>query len=193
MCLDAGSDGAHVKIARRDSAALPSKLPPDRLHAAVAIDAPDLAAEPAAHRGPHFPGFDGLRAIAALTVLMVVGHQPMVAVGQPNFLNEILALAHAANIAAAANQGWPRLSVEYIIATRPEVILDGAMGTDPATPNSFWGKYASIPAVKDHRVFGYPEDPTLHPGPRIGLTLEYLARLIHPEAFSDRPAAEAPR
>jgi cobalamin transport system substrate-binding protein len=118
------------------------------------------------------------------SVLMVVGHQPMVAVGRGTYLDELLALARGANIADASAQAWPRLSLEYIIASRPDVILDGQMGTDPSTPDSFWLKYPSIPAVKNHRVYGYPEDPTLHPGPRIGSTLEILARLIHPEAFA---------
>lgn len=117
-------------------------------------------------------------------VLMVVGHQPMVAVGRGTYLDELLALARAANIADASAQAWPRLSLEYIIASRPDVILDGQMGTDPSTPDSFWLKYSSIPAVTNRRVYGYPEDPTLHPGPRIGSTLEILARLIHPEAFA---------
>ena len=123
------------------------------------------------------------------SVLMVVGHQPMVAVGRGTYLDELLALARGANIADASAQAWPRLSLEYVIASRPDVILDGQMGTDPSTPDSFWLKYSSIPAVKNHRVYGYPEDPTLHPGPRIGSTLEILARLIHPEAF---PTGELP-
>ncbi|HXZ88542.1 MAG TPA: helical backbone metal receptor [Candidatus Binataceae bacterium] len=129
------------------------------------------------------------------SVLMVVGHQPMVAVGRGTYLDELLALARGANIADASAQAWPRLSLEYIIASRPDVILDGQMGTDPSTPDSFWRKYPSIPAVKNHRVYGYPEDPTLHPGPRIGSTLEILARLIHPEAFPTRelpPKSMAP-
>lgn len=117
-------------------------------------------------------------------VLMVVGHQPMVAVGRGTYLNELLTMARATNIAANSAQTWPRLSVEYIIATRPEVILDGQMGSDPSSPSSFWAKYPTIPAVRDHRVVGYPEDPTLHPGPRIAQTLELLARLIHPEAIA---------
>lgn len=128
-----------------------------------------------------------LHDVQARSVLMVVGHQPMVAVGRGTFLDELLALAHANNIAAEPAQAWPRLSLEYIIASRPAVILDGQMGTDPGTPSSFWSKYPSIPAVKNHRVYGYPEDPTLHPGPRIAQTLEILARLVHPEAF--RPTA----
>ena len=66
---------------------------------------------------------------------------------------------------------------------RPDVILDGQMGTDPDAPAQFWARYPSIPAVRQHQVFGYPDDPTLHPGPRMPQTLELLARLIHPEAF----------
>jgi ABC-type Fe3+-hydroxamate transport system substrate-binding protein len=124
------------------------------------------------------------------SVLMVVGHQPMVAVGRGTFLDELLTMADAENVATASDQQWPRLSVEYIIASRPEIILDGQMGTDAAVPDSFWSKYPTIPAVKNHRVVGYPDDPTLHPGPRIGLTLELLARLIHPAAFSGDPRPE---
>ncbi len=120
------------------------------------------------------------------SVLMVVGHQPMVAVGRGTFLDDLIALARATNIADASSQAWPRLSLEYIMATRPDVILDGRMGSDPATPDTFWVRYPSIPAVKNHRVCGYPEDPTLHPGPRIAGTLEILARLIHPEAFAGK-------
>lgn len=125
-----------------------------------------------------------LRGVPPRSVLMVVGHQPIVAVGRATFLGELLRLADARNIAGASEQPWPRLSVEYVIASRPDVILDGQMGTDPGAPNSFWSRYPSIPAVRDGRVLGYPRDPTLHPGPRIARTLGILARLIHPEAFT---------
>jgi iron complex transport system substrate-binding protein len=125
-------------------------------------------------------------------VLMVVGHQPLVAVGPGTYLNELLTLAHARNVAAFSRQAWPRLSLEYIVATRPEVILDGQMGTDAHAPGRFWARYPSIPAVRQRRVLGYPDDPTLHPGPRVAQTLELLARLIHPEAFADNRREAAP-
>ena len=115
--------------------------------------------------------------------LMLVGHQPIVAVGRGTFLNQLLKLARADNIAAVSGQEWPQLSLEYIIAMRPEVILDGSMGNDPTSPNHFWEKYQTIPAVSEHRVFGYPQDPILHSGPRVGNSLEMIARLVHPEAF----------
>jgi iron complex transport system substrate-binding protein len=119
----------------------------------------------------------------ARRALMLVGHQPIVAVGPGTFLDDLFKLAGADNIADATTQQWPQLSIEYIVAMRPEVILDGQMGSDPASPTRFWAAYPTIPAVINHRVVGYPEDPTLHPGPRVGTTLEMIAKLIHPEAW----------
>ncbi len=118
------------------------------------------------------------------TVVMLVGHQPMVAVGRGTFLDDLLHLAGGDNIGDLAMQNWPRLSIEYIIAMQPEVILDGAMGSDANTPAGFWARYPTIPAVRDRQVFGYPEDPMLHPGPRVWQSLQILARRIHPEAFT---------
>jgi len=130
-----------------------------------------------------------LASVKSERALMLVGHQPIVAVGRGTYLDELLRIAHAENIAAAANQEWPHLSMEYIIAMRPEVILDGSMGNDPSSSSDFWDKYPTIPAVREHRIFGYPENPILHSGPRVGQSLEMIARMIHPEAWRD--AAEA--
>ena len=126
-----------------------------------------------------------LAAVKSERALMLVGHQPIVAVGRGTYLDELLKIAHAENIAAAANEEWPHLSMEYIIAMRPEVILDGSMGNDPSSSSSFWEKYPTIPAVRERRVFGYPENPILHSGPRVGQSLEMIARMIHPEAWRD--------
>jgi iron complex transport system substrate-binding protein len=119
----------------------------------------------------------------ARRALMLVGHQPIVAVGPGTFLDDLFKIAGAENIADAAAQQWPQLSMEFIVAMRPEVIIDGQMGSDPESPTHFWEAYPTIPAVRNRRVVGYPEDPTLHPGPRVGTTLEMIAKLVHPEAW----------
>jgi len=75
------------------------------------------------------------------------------------------------------------------VAMRPEVIIDGQMGSDPRSPTQFWNVYPTIPAVRNHRVVGYDENPTLHPGPRVGMTLVMLAKMIHPEAWESSGAA----
>ncbi len=116
-------------------------------------------------------------------VLMVVGHEPLVAVGG-GYLDQLLRMAGCVNIAAGLGAEWPRLSMEYIIARAPDVILDGQMGTDPKTPGGFWSRYPNIPAVRNHRVFGYDDNPVLRPGPRVAATLEIMASLTHPELFA---------
>ncbi len=128
-----------------------------------------------------------LSTVKSERALMLVGHQPIVAVGRGTYLDELLQIAHAENIAAPANEEWPHLSMEYIIAMRPEVILDGSMGNDTTLSSGFWDMYPAIPAVREHRIFGYPESPILHSGPRVGDSLEMIARMIHPEAWRDAP------
>jgi len=115
--------------------------------------------------------------------LMLVGHQPIVAVGAGTYLDELMRIARADNIAAAVGEQWPHLGIEFIIAMRPQVILDGAMGSDASSLSDFWEKYPTIPAVRDHRVLGYAQDPMLHAGPRVGQSLEIIARKVHPEAW----------
>lgn len=122
-------------------------------------------------------------------VLMIVGHEPMIAVGTHNFLDDLITLARGDNIAQSSGEEWTRMSIEYAIAMRPEVILDGAMGNDPAAPSQFWDRYPSIPAVRSREVHGYPQDPTLHPGPRVGQTLDLLAAKIHPRTWNATGAA----
>jgi len=136
-----------------------------------------------------------LRGVAPCKVLMVVGHDPLVAVGGSGYLNQLLQMADCVNIGAALGEQWPRLSIEYIIAAAPDVILDGQMGSDPKAPIGFWSRYPTIPAVRNHRVFGYDQNPVLRPGPRVAQTLEILASLTHPEIFApggDRHEPPAP-
>jgi iron complex transport system substrate-binding protein len=132
-----------------------------------------------------------LAGVRPVRVLMLVGHEPIIAVGRHTYLDELLRIARADNIADASSEQWPRLSIEYIIAMHPDVILDGQMGSEATPPERFWDTYQTIPAVRNHRVYGYPQDPILHPGPRVGKSLEMLAKMIHPRAFS--APAEATR
>ena len=146
------------------------------------------AAELIANIRRHFASVEAsLKNADSPKVLMLVGHQPMVAVGSANFLNELIAMAHGTNIAANSEEAWPRLSIEYVIATAPAVIIDGQMGDELVSPDNFWRKYPTIPAVKRNRLYGYAEDPILRPGPRVGQSLELLATIIHPELM--KPSA----
>jgi len=125
-----------------------------------------------------------LHDLPMVPTLMLVGHQPLVAVGAGTYFDDLLKIVRADNIADNTLEQWPTVSLEYVIAMRPDVILDGQMGSESGAPAGFWDAYPTIPAVKNHRVYGYPQDPVLHPGPRVGDTLEILVQLIHPNADS---------
>ena len=52
-------------------------------------------------------------------------------------------MAHGTNIAVNSGRTWPRLSMEYVIATAPAVIIDGQMGDDPVA-------WQLLAAIYDH-------------------------------------------
>jgi iron complex transport system substrate-binding protein len=117
-------------------------------------------------------------------VLLLVGIRPLIAVGGKNFIDELITLAGGVNIAGSASQPWLNLPDEYVVAKAPEVIIEAGMGTEREAPAKRWEDLKSIPAVREGRIYSYPSDKILRPGPRFGEALAELARLIHPECFS---------
>lgn len=120
-------------------------------------------------------------------VLMLVGREPLVAVGAGSYLDELLRLAQATNVAATAQGRWPNVGLEFVLDAAPEVIIDAAMGserTDDDARQTFWASFPVIPAVRDGRVYGYPRLELLRPGPRVAQALEGIAQVVHPEVFS---------
>ena len=119
------------------------------------------------------------------STLLAVGLRPLVAVGGKNFIDELISLAGGDNIAGNAAQPWLNLPDEYVVAKAPQVIIQAGMGSDRGTSAKYWEDLQSIPAVKEGRVYSYPSDKILRPGPRLGEGLEEIARLVHPECFAE--------
>lgn len=105
-------------------------------------------------------------------------------VGPKSFIDDLIARAGGANIAADAATAYPKLSAEQIIAKDPEIIIlsDEGYGATVATVGTRPG-WAGISAVKNGRVVAIDPDLTNRPGPRVLDALEQLARAIHPELF----------
>jgi iron complex transport system substrate-binding protein len=119
-------------------------------------------------------------------VLMLVGQNPLIAVGNGIFLNELITLAHGVNIASATGQQWPHLSLEFAVAQQPEVIIDGSMGSEEIDREQrlgIWRNFPALPAVKNKRVYGRHSYSLLRPGPRLMEGFEEIARFIYPERF----------
>jgi iron complex transport system substrate-binding protein len=118
------------------------------------------------------------------STLLLVGLRPLVAVGGKNYIDELITLAGGENIAGNAEQPWLNLPDEYVLARAPQVIIQAGMGSERGAPGKYWQDLTSIPAVRERRVYPYPSDKILRPGPRIGEGVEEIARLIHPECFT---------
>jgi len=115
-------------------------------------------------------------------VLMIVGENPLIAVGDHNLLDELLTIAGGDNVARGLGR-WPRLSVEFLVKSSPDVIIDSSMGDETRKDLSFY-EGLGLAASRNGRLHTVHIDEVLRPGPRVGEGLEKLARLIHPEAFA---------
>lgn len=114
---------------------------------------------------------------------------PYYAAGPRSLIGECIALAGGDNIAAAAREPWPTLSIETILASNPEVIIEGFHGSPGGEArralvlarlrkDSVWSQVA---AVKTGRVHALNDDVVHRAGPRTADAVAAMARLFHPE------------
>ena len=126
-------------------------------------------------------------------VMFVVGRAPnsldgLIVAAKASYLSELIALAGGKNIFADAVATYPQVSLEEVLARRPEVIIDfGDMAETGAVINqhkqavvSLWGKMASVPAVKNRRVHAVAADIYVVPGPRAVLAAQAIFDMLHP-------------
>lgn len=99
--------------------------------------------------------------------------------GKGSFIDVLLSLAGAVNVANDAGEGWIQYSQEALIVANPDVILlgDAAYGVtaDSVAARAGWGEIA---AVKNDQIFAFDDNLVSRPGPRLVDGLEELARLL---------------
>jgi iron complex transport system substrate-binding protein len=112
-------------------------------------------------------------------VLLVVGHSPLIVAGGGTLQDELLEIAGGRNVAADAATSWPQFSMEVVIARRPDVILDAAMGTEAGSEALF----ASLAKTGEQgpRIVRMAPDMLVRAGPRVGQAVRMLARALHPD------------
>jgi iron complex transport system substrate-binding protein len=118
--------------------------------------------------------------------VLVLQRDPLYVVGGGSFLDAMLASAGADNLAAAFAEAYPRVDLEWLIAARPELILDAA--TDPERAADHWSRWPSIPAVAQGRVVTVPAEVTL-PGPHLDRAVRWLAGAVAAPGAAASPKA----
>ena len=115
--------------------------------------------------------------------LCVAGNNP--------FFNEVLAIAGGKNVMADSPIAFPMISVEGVLQTDPEVILDMSpvvTGSEEQQQKTLedW-RSVDVQAARDGKIYLLTEDYALIPGPRFILLVEKLSELLH-RSGSDSPS-----
>jgi iron complex transport system substrate-binding protein len=124
--------------------------------------------------------------------LLVIGRDAaalrgIYASGGIGFLHDMLTIAGGENVFFDVQRQSVQATSELILARQPDVIIElraGEMAPEAMQKEiDSWKVLASVPAVRDGRVFLLTDQRTVVPGPRIAEGTELIARVLHPAAF----------
>jgi iron complex transport system substrate-binding protein len=129
-------------------------------------------------------GLDEIRTRAAslprIRMMFVVGRSPnrldgLIVAGRASYLNEVIDLAGGQNVFRDAVAAYPAVSLEQVIARRPEIIIDmgdmsdtvGVSDEHKRAVERLWTQSSAATAIKPRRVFAVASDIFVVPGPRV--------------------------
>jgi iron complex transport system substrate-binding protein len=126
-------------------------------------------------------------------MMFVIGRSPnrldgLVVAGRASYLNEVIEIAGGENVFRDAVAGYPKVSLEEVMARNPEVIVDmGDMADTVGVTEehkrgviALWDRIPTLAAVKQHRVFAVASDIFVVPGPRVIDAASAFAEMLHP-------------
>jgi iron complex transport system substrate-binding protein len=126
------------------------------------------------------------------SAVLIVQRDPLFVVGGGSYLNSMLDAAGLDNAAAEFSEAYPRVSLEWLIAAGPRVIIDSS--ADPVSAIEHWSRWASIPAVAEGRVVAVPQGLVTLPGPYLDRSLRTLVAAIRAaDEASDADEGAEPR
>jgi iron complex transport system substrate-binding protein len=135
---------------------------------------------------------DDLKSKLSLTnkvkVLWAVQVEPLRVAGRNTFINELIELAGGENAIGPTISQYPQIGTEELLVCGAQAIIQSAMGKSNISEQqqaaeTFWGRWANLPAVKNNRIYVVEPDTTLRLGPRLPHGIEIVARCLHPDVF----------
>jgi len=140
---------------------------------------------------------DKLNALSALVgglpkvrVLWVVQRVPLRVAGRDTFVNEMIELAGGENAIGRTVHKYPPIGAEQVIACGADVIIEPEMGRGDLDAQRdealrHWGKFRSLPAVTNNRIYVRRGDTVSRLGPRLYEGTETIARCLRPHIFEN--------
>ena len=99
----------------------------------------------------------------------------LVAAGPGSWIDELIAVVGGDNVLAASNARYTKISLEEVLRTDPEIILDVSGAAE--TEITAWNE-VEVTAVKNKRVVAMKDAFLRGPSPRVKQALEVLAKAI---------------
>ena len=112
------------------------------------------------------------------TLYYEVWNAPFMTAGARSFINDIIFTSGAQNIFADIDEAYPIVSEETIIARQPEYILIPASCGITLEAVKARNGWASIPAVKNNKIFLIDDNVYTRPGPRVADVVVELNSLL---------------
>ena len=108
--------------------------------------------------------------------------------GAGSFVDELLTLANATNVAAAdASAGaWPQFTPEQLVAADPDIVLLSGLAYPTVEQFTTDARFAGLRAVQEGKVFIVEAEfdkLVTAPGPRIAEGLSALVMILHPVVY----------
>lgn len=101
--------------------------------------------------------------------------------------NKMVELAGGRNVSSELTGHFRPISPEQLVAWLPDIIVISRYCPDYVPKMLSGPQYASIPAVKNNRIFEFPSNlaPWDYPSPLSALGVAWLAWRMHPEAMAE--------
>jgi ABC-type Fe3+-hydroxamate transport system substrate-binding protein len=111
-------------------------------------------------------------------VFYQLGDRPMYTVGSPQLITQALRSCGGANVFGAVDVAAPLVSVEAVLAARPEVILAGTEHARRPAWLDAWQGWPAVPAVRAGNLFVVDAMLLHRPGPRFLEGVEQLCAAL---------------
>lgn len=99
-------------------------------------------------------------------------------IGPGNFLDDLLTVVNATNVAGALDKPYPSIDRETLTTLKPDaviVLLPAAKRETLELSRRFWASMTDVPAVRRGRVCAINDAYALRPGPRLGDLAQRIA------------------
>ena len=119
-------------------------------------------------------------------VLWVIQREPLRVAGQNTFVDEMIRICGGRNAVPKTIYQYPPISQESLLAAAPDIIIEPADTVKDyeqlsRTAEEFYGRYPSVPAVRDKRIYVLDGNLVSRLGPRIEKGMQEVARCLWPQ------------